>query len=69
MLVRISGPVLDRILVHIEVSRVGYEKLSGDRVGESSESIRARVQAARSTPPGRDFGATSGDVAFRCVQR
>ena len=27
--------------------RVDYEKLSGDRVGESSESIRARVQAAR----------------------
>jgi predicted ATPase with chaperone activity len=31
----------------IEVPNVDYEKLSGDRVGESSESIRARVQAAR----------------------
>jgi magnesium chelatase family protein len=31
----------------IEVPRVDYEKLNGDRVGESSESIRARVQAAR----------------------
>jgi magnesium chelatase family protein len=29
------------------VPRVDYEKLSGDRVGESSEAIRARVQAAR----------------------
>ena len=44
---RISGPMLDRIDIHIEVPRVDYEKLSGDRVGESSESIRARVQAAR----------------------
>src|SRR6188474_2677668 len=44
---RISGPLLDRIDIHIEVPRVDYEKLSGDRVGESSESIRARVQAAR----------------------
>jgi len=44
---RISGPLLDRIDIHIEVPRVAYEKLSGDRVGESSESIRARVQAAR----------------------
>jgi magnesium chelatase family protein len=44
---RISGPLLDRIDIHIEVPRVGYEKLSGDRVGETSESIRARVQAAR----------------------
>ena len=44
---RISGPPLDRIDIHIEVPRVDYEKLSGDRIGESSESIRARVQAAR----------------------
>ena len=44
---RISGPLLDRIDIHIEVPRVDYEKLSGDRVSESSECIRARVQAAR----------------------
>ncbi len=44
---RISGPLLDRIDIHIEVPRVDYEKLSGDRLGETSESIRARVQAAR----------------------
>jgi len=50
---RISGPVLDRIDIHIEVPRVDYEKLSGDRVGESSESIRARVQAARNIQQAR----------------
>lgn len=44
---RISGPLLDRIDIHIEVPRVDYDKLSGDRLGESSESIRKRVQAAR----------------------
>jgi len=44
---RISGPMLDRIDIHIEVPRVDYEKLSGDRLGESSESIRRRVQAVR----------------------
>ncbi len=44
---RISGSLLDRIDIHIEVPRVDYEKLSGDRVGESSEAIRKRVQAAR----------------------
>lgn len=42
----ISGPELDRIDIHIEVPRVDYEKLSSDRVGETSESIRQRVQAA-----------------------
>jgi len=30
---RISGPLLDRIDIHIEVPRVDYEKLSGDRLG------------------------------------
>ncbi len=44
---RISGPILDRIDIHIEVPSVNYEKLSGDRVGETAASIRARVQAAR----------------------
>src|SRR5512138_1755788 len=44
---RISGPILDRIDIHIEVPRVDYEKLSSDRLGETSASIQARVQAAR----------------------
>jgi magnesium chelatase family protein len=44
---RISGPLLDRIDIHIEVPRVDYEKLSGNKLGESSESIRKRVQTAR----------------------
>lgn len=42
---RIPGPLPDRIDIHIEVPNVDYEKLSRDRVGESSKSIRARVQA------------------------
>lgn len=44
---RISGPLLDRIDTHIEVPEVDYEKLSSDRTGESSASIRDRVQVAR----------------------
>lgn len=44
---RISGPMLDRIDIHIEVPEVDYEKLSGDRMGETSATIRKRVQAAR----------------------
>ena len=43
----ISGLLVDRIDIHIEVPRVDYEKLSGDRLGETSESIRTRVQTAR----------------------
>lgn len=44
---RISGPMLDRIDIHIDVPRVNYDKLSSDRLGEPSAAIRARVQAAR----------------------
>ena len=44
---RISGPLLDRIDIHIEVPRVEYEKLSDERLGEPSAAIRARVEAAR----------------------
>src|SRR5574342_1137349 len=44
---RISGPLLDRIDIHIEMPRVDYENLSNDRAGDSSASIRALVQAAR----------------------
>src|SRR5512132_4033355 len=56
---RISGPLLDRIDIHIEVPRVDFEKLSGDRVGEPSECIRARVQAARNIQQARFSKPTS----------
>ena len=46
---RISGPLLDRIDIHIEVPRVDYEKLSGNKLSETSEVIRQRVQAARTS--------------------
>lgn len=44
---RISGPLLDRIDMHMEVSPVPFEKLSGLQVGERSDSIRKRVVKAR----------------------
>ncbi len=44
---RISGPLLDRIDIHVEVPRVDYQKLSDDRLGEPSDAIRGRVEAAR----------------------
>lgn len=44
---RISGPFLDRIDIHITVPRVEFEKLAGDRLGEPSAVIRARVENAR----------------------
>jgi magnesium chelatase family protein len=44
---RISGPLLDRFDIHMDVPRVDYEKLASDRAGESSEAVRQRVLSAR----------------------
>ncbi|MCA9935326.1 MAG: YifB family Mg chelatase-like AAA ATPase, partial [Anaerolineales bacterium] len=44
---RISGPLMDRIDLHVDVPRIEFEKLTAQQRGESSASIRARVEAAR----------------------
>ena len=44
---RISGPLLDRIDIHIQVPRVDYDKLSDSRFGEPSLTIQERVEASR----------------------
>jgi magnesium chelatase family protein len=44
---RLSGPLLDRIDIHIEVPAVPYQELSVERSGESSVAIRERVNRAR----------------------
>lgn len=44
---KISGPLIDRIDLHVEVPRVKYEKLASEIVSESSEKIRERVEKAR----------------------
>jgi magnesium chelatase family protein len=54
---RISGPLLDRIDIHIEVPRVEYDKLSDQRLGEPSAVIQQRVETARQVQ--RDRFSTS----------
>jgi magnesium chelatase family protein len=44
---RISRPILDCIDIHIEAPLVEYENWNSNKVGESSDSIRKRVQTAR----------------------
>jgi magnesium chelatase family protein len=55
---RLSGPLLDRIDIHIEVPRVPFQKLSDDRRGEPSAKIRQRVEGARARQAAR-FAQTS----------
>lgn len=62
---RISGPLLDRIDIHVQVPRVEYDKLTSERLGESSERIRARVERARERERKRFVGTTlqvNGDM-------
>ena len=44
---RISGPLLDRIDIHVSVPSVNFRELSSDTAGEKSEKIRDRVNLAR----------------------
>ncbi|NQX80642.1 MAG: YifB family Mg chelatase-like AAA ATPase [Flavobacteriaceae bacterium] len=44
---KISGPLLDRIDLHIEVEAVPFDKMTDDRKGESSKIVRERVNKAR----------------------
>ena len=66
---RISGPLLDRIDIHIEVPSVDYEKLSGDRLGETSKSIRKRVQAARDIQNKRFSNGEAKDIVCNADMR
>lgn len=53
---RISGPLLDRIDLHVEVDEVKYDELSSDATAESSADVKARVNAARAVQTARYAG-------------
>jgi len=55
---RISGPLMDRIDIHVEVPRVDYEKLTAERRGEPSADIGSRVEAARARQTERFSGSS-----------
>ncbi len=53
---RISGPLLDRIDIFVDVPRVDYEKLASDTTGERSLIVRERVEASRGVQTARFAG-------------
>ena len=62
---RISGPLLDRIDLYVDVPRVEFEKLTGEATGERSSVVRERVVAARRAPSERFDGtpiSTNADM-------
>lgn len=60
---KVSGPLLDRIDIHIEVPPVDFEKLSDNRKSESSAEIRKRVEAARKIQQERLRGTAANSNA------
>lgn len=73
---KLSGPLLDRIDIHVDVPRVDYDKLMNKDKSESSEAVRARVELARQKQTHRfekhpnlhangDMGA--GEIQTMCV--
>ena len=52
---KISGPLLDRIALHIEVPAVAYKEMRAQEAGESSAEIRRRVERARAVQQARGF--------------
>ena len=69
---RISGPMLDRIDIHIEVPKVEFDKLTGDRTGEASVDIQCRVENAREHQRGRFMNnnlVCNADMGPREVQQ
>jgi magnesium chelatase family protein len=52
---KISGPLLDRIDIHVEVPPVKYRELRSEQQAESSQAIRARAEAARAVQMRRGY--------------
>ncbi len=69
----ISGPLLDRIDIHIEVPAVDYKQLTSDLTGETSIDIKDRVIAARNVQAERyqhnNSVNVNGDIASREIRK
>lgn len=69
---RISGPLLDRIDIHLDVPRIDYEQLADRRSGERSDMVRSRVEASRDVQATRYVGTdllTNADMGPKEVQK
>ena len=69
---KISGPLLDRIDIHVEVPAVQYEEFKSKEPGETSAQIRERVEKARQIQRNRFKGLnvfTNADMAHRHLKK
>lgn len=70
---RISGPLLDRIDIHIDVPFVDYEKLTDTRIGTASEIIQKKVKLARTIQIDRfkdiDHVSSNADMGVKQIRQ
>ena len=68
---RVSGPLIDRIDIHIEVPAVPFRELTGERSGTSSQQMREQVNRARARQAARFNGAgpTNGRMSSRQLRQ
>jgi magnesium chelatase family protein len=64
---KISGPLLDRIDLHVEVPRLPYEKMANTEPAENSQNIKRRVQTAREVQQKR-FGTSKTNSEMSLVE-
>lgn len=67
---KISGPIMDRIDLHVEMRKLTDEELMNYSIGESSNSIKARVMKARELQKRRyGEGAYNGTISQKQIQK
>lgn len=69
---KLSGPIIDRIDVHVEVPRLQFEKLAGGGEGERSATVRERIERARAIQRNRFAGEgiiTNAEMSSQHVRR
>ena len=66
---KISGPLLDRIDIHIEVPRLKHDELTAPPIGEKSEAVRKRVEVARQIQTERFARVAEAEGGFALDRR
>jgi magnesium chelatase family protein len=66
---KLSGPLLDRIDLHVEVPRTPYEEISRSGSSESSATVRARVEAARVIQVGRGGCFANAEIPAKMLRK
>ena len=69
---KLSGPIIDRIDLHVEVPRLKFDKLTEEKVAESSSEVRAKIEAVRKIGQERYAGlpySTNAEIPAQDIKR